>query len=103
VQRSNKQSKCMYGYCQQLADKLNDAGFSVNDGKVFKMPIRFTKENVKENMFNVVMNKMFPEIESTTELSTTQMKDVYEGLNLITSENWGVGADWPTRHNGGVC
>ena len=68
----------------------------VGTATVVKLPIRQTKENVKENMFKPVMNALYPDIKSTTDLSTTQMQHVYEVFNVAMGERLGVSADWPS-------
>jgi hypothetical protein len=100
--RTLKQNKCLHSYCQQLADKLNGAGYDFNDGKVIRLPVEFTGDNVKEYMFKKVMISLHPDYESTTELDTLEAQEVYENLNRFTSEHFGVGCDWPDRFNGGI-
>ena len=101
--RTLKQNKCAHSYCGQLADALNDAGYDFNDGKVIRLPVAFTPENVKESMFKKVMTSLYPDKVSTTELNTEEMQCVYDNLNRFTSDLFGIGLDWPDRHNGGKC
>ena len=92
--RTIPQNKALHLYLTWIAKALADSG---QDMRVLvKMPIRPTPENVKENLFKPVMHAMFPDKTSTTELSTTEMQDVYEVFNAATSERLGVGFDWPS-------
>ena len=54
-------------------------------------------------MFKRVMKSLYPDKDSTTELTTVQVQDVYENLNRFTAERFGVGLQWPDRFNGGQC
>ena len=99
--RTIPQNSCLHSYCQQLADALNSAGYDFNDGKVIRLPVQFTPETVKEYMFKRVMRALYPDKVSTTELSTVEIQSVYENLNNFTSSKFGVGLQWPDRHNGG--
>ena len=99
--RTPLQNDCLHSYLEQLAGALNDAGYDFNDGKVITLPVAFTKENVKEHIFKKVMNALYPDKQSTTQLDTMQLQHVYENVNRITSERFGIGLDWPSRFNGG--
>ena len=98
--RTLKQNACLHSYFQQLADEMNAAGYTAD--AVIKVPISFTAENVKEYMCKPVMRVLYPEIESTTELDTQQLQFLYENMNNLTGQKFGVSLDWPTRWNGGV-
>ena len=103
LQRTVQQNKCLHSYLAQLADALNGAGYDVTDGKVIRLPVAFTPENVKEMIFKKVMMSLYPDKTSTTELSTTEIQTVYENLNKFTAEKFGIGLDWPDRFNAGQC
>ena len=59
--------------------------------------IPWSQDTVKEQLFKVVMNAMFPELKSTTELTSKQVSEVYETLNLHTSTKLGVSLAFPNR------
>ena len=99
--RTLKQNDCLHEYCKQLSEALNDAGYDFNDGKVIRLPVAFTADNVKEAMLKKVMVSLYPGKTSTTQLSTVEMQDVYENLNRFTSSSWGIGLEWPSHDNGG--
>ena len=97
TQRTEQQRKALEVYCDGLAEILNASGYNFNDGKVIRLPVSFTQENVKEYMFKKVMMAMYPDKTSTTELSTTEIQAVYENLNSFTAEHFGVSVTWPSE------
>ena len=78
-----------------MANDLSDSGYSVQE--VCTLPIAWTKENFKENIFKPVQKAMFPDINSTTELNTVQLNQVYEQVNLIMGEKFGVSHNFPSH------
>ena len=99
--RTVKQNKCLHAYCQQLAVQLNEAGYDFTDGRVIRLPVQFTGDNVKEYMFKKAMTALYPDKVSTTELDTKEIQYVYENLNAFTAREFGVGVDWPSYLNRG--
>lgn len=97
IKRTNQQRKAIEVFCRELAEKLNDAGYDFNDGRIIRLPVSFTQENVKEHIFKVVMNNLYPEITSTAQLNTKQVNEVYNGVNMIISENWHIYVDPPSN------
>lgn len=97
VKRSDQQRNSIELYCRKLAEALNDAGFSVNDNVVIKLPVSWTQGNVKELMFKAIMTALYPEISSTTELETDQVSAVYEELNRAVAERTGVHVPFPSK------
>ncbi len=94
-QRTITQNKSLHLYLSLLADKLNAGGYDV--GTTINVPVSFTPDTVKTYMFKPVLTALYPDKKSTTELSTTEIQDVYENLNRMTSEKFGIGLDWPDR------
>ena len=76
---------------------MNAAGHDFK--RIVRLPIIFTKENIKEYMFKPVMNSLYPDKKSTTELSTLEIQNVYEVFNAAISVKFGVGHDWPSEEN----
>lgn len=94
-QRTPQQRKALEVYCDMVADAMNDAGYDFRI--VIKMPVRFTQEKVKQDMFKPIMRAMYPDKISTTELNTVQIQKVFEAMNLATAEKFGISMDWPNR------
>ena len=95
--RTKTQNQCLHEYLTDLSNALNDAGFDVKD--TISVNVDFTPETVKKYMFHAVMKAMYPDKTSTTELDTIEISKVYENLNRLTSEKFGIGLLWPSRDN----
>ena len=76
-----------------VAEDLTDRGYDMREVKVQIEP---TEENVKECFFKPVMNAMYPEITSTTQLSSSQMVECFDVLNRALGDRLGVHVPWPS-------
>ena len=94
MQRTNQQNKALHLYCQLVADEMNAAGYDAQTA--ITLPISLTQDIVKENIFKVIMRALYPDKESTTELSTTEMQNVYEHMNSATAQKFGISMDFPS-------
>ncbi len=94
MKRTSQQNKSLHKYCELLAEALKDSGHDMRT--LIKLPITPTKENVKENIVKEVMTAMFPDIESTADLSSKQMTELYETMNMATSQRLGISVRWPS-------
>lgn len=99
--RTLKQNASLHLWLDNLAHELNDAGYDFTDGKLIRLPVSYTKENLKESIIHPVMLALYPDIDSTADLSTTQMQEVYENVNRIIAERTGVHVPWPDHWNEG--
>jgi hypothetical protein len=77
-----------------LAEVLNDAGLDMKKTLKPEIDIPWTEENVKNHMWRPIQEAMY-EKESTTELSTVEISDVYLVLSRHLSEKFGIHVDWP--------
>jgi len=93
--RTLTQNAALHKYFWLLSQALNEAGYDV--GATIKVPVSFTPETVKEYLFKPVMKALHPDKVSTTELTTTEVSEVYEELNRLTSDKFGVGVGFPDR------
>ena len=102
-QRTPQQRKAIEKYCSMVAQAMNDAGHSVQTA--FTADVAISQENIKESMFKVVMIALYPDAvdedgkPTTTKLTTDQVTHVYENMNRITSERYGVGMDFPSHNS----
>lgn len=96
-QRTPTQNASLHVYARLLAEGLNDAGYDVQT--VITVPVSFTDKTVKKYMIKPIMKALYPDYESTTELSTTEIQEVYENLNRLTGEKFGVSIPWPSNEN----
>ena len=97
MKRTLSQNSAIHLYFTRLSDALNDGGYDVNT--TIKVPVSFTSETVKKYMFKPIMKALYPDKTSTTELSTTEIQIVYENLNRLTSEKFGIGIDLPSEQS----
>ena len=95
MQRTSQQNRALHLYCQMVADELNAAGYDAQT--VITLPISLTQDIVKDCIFRAIMRALYPDKESTTELSTTEMQDVYENMNAATAQKFGVSIPWPSE------
>lgn len=95
--RTLTQNGCLHEYLAELSVKLNEGGYDV--GATITVKVDFTPDTVKEYMFKPIMKAMYPDKTSTTELDTIEISKVYENLNRLTAEKFGIGLLWPSRDN----
>jgi len=61
------------------------------------VPIKPTKDNVKDEMIRPIMQALYPEKKSTTQLTTVEMQEVYEVCNRATAQKLGISIEWPSN------
>ena len=91
--RTPQQNKSLHKYCSMVADEMNAAGYDFK--KAITLEIAMTPYLVKEYIFKAIMRAMY-NVESTTELTTTQIQKVYETMNYNTGTKFGISMDWPS-------
>ena len=94
-QRTAQQRKAIELYCKLVAEALDASGESVQT--TFTEPVQITQQSIKDGMFKVVMRALYPKIASTRDLDTDQVTHVYENMNRITAERYGISMDFPSR------
>lgn len=92
-----KQRNAMHLYCQRLAEALDDAGFEVTDGVVLQLPVSWTKENVKANIWKPVMTALYPSHSSSEDAERVEISEIYEQVNKIVAERTGVSVPFPSE------
>jgi hypothetical protein len=95
TQRTESQNNAIHLYCERMAEKLNDTEASLQ--QVCTLPIQLTKENFKENIWKPVQQALYPDVKSTTQLSTDQVSEVYRTVDKIISERWHVSEPFPSN------
>lgn len=83
-----------------LADALNGAGLDMRQVLKPEIEIPWGEKNIKELMFKPIAKAMF-NVDSTTDLDTKQISEVYEVLNRHTASKLGVSVGWPHDENKG--
>ena len=86
-QRTLKQNRSLHLALTMLSDQLNLAGLDVK--KVIKVDIPWTPATAKEYLFRPIMKAMLNK-ESTTELNTKQVSDIWELLLRELGEKVGI-------------
>jgi len=104
MKRTDQQNKALHKWLDMLAEQLNDSGQSMGDGIVVRLPIRYSRELMKELIVRpYMMTHFFDEdgepITTTTKLSTTQTQDLYMQLDHIIAELSGCHAEWPSEES----
>lgn len=96
MQRTTRQNSAIHLYFQLLADELNAAG--LDQRKVLKpsIEIPWGGESIKEKLFKPIMNAMYPDKESTTQLTTDEVSKVYEVLNRHLAEKFSLTVPFPS-------
>lgn len=99
-QRTISQNKSLHKYCDTIAGKMNDAGLTQRElvGRFregFELPV--TMGMIKD-IFREVGKAMFKK-ESTKDLTTIEVKKVYEVVDQRFGEITGVRAEWPSLEN----
>ena len=99
--RTPKQNASLHVYCELLAEAMNCCDLDMRTA--IRVPIHPTKENVKENIIKPVMKAMFPDVESTAQLSKVQLSDLYEQVNIFTAQRWGISVEFPKKNPPGLA
>ena len=97
MQRTPSQNKSLHKYCQMVADDMNAAGYVADE--VISLPIRLTGDLVKDCIFRRIMSALYKDKESTTELSTTEIQDVYLNMSRALGEKFGITTPWPSEES----
>jgi hypothetical protein len=83
--RTLQQNKSLHKWLEQLAEVFDGAGIDMRT--LIKIPIRPNKDNIKTEIVHPVMKAINPELESTADMSTTEMIELYETLNRAFAES----------------
>jgi len=97
-QRTKRQNKSLHLYYDFVALALNSSGLDMKKTLDPGMSIAWTPVSVKECLWKPFQKAKF-EKESTTELSTVEIQDVFEELSKYLSENFDIVIEWPSYFN----
>lgn len=94
-QRTLTQNKALHKFYQLLADELNDAG--LDQRKVLKpsVDIPWTRQAVKEQIWRPVQEAQLGK-RSTTELTTTEIDQVFDTITRHLGEKFGISIQFPS-------
>jgi len=97
MQRTDQQRKAIEVYCREVAEVLNEKGYTLKDVLEKKpLDVSCTQENIKANIFRPLGKALFDK-KSTTQLSTGEVVRVYDEFNKWLGENFEVHIPWPSE------
>lgn len=94
--RTKLQNRSIHKYCATLSDTLSDAGLDMKAVLRPEAEIPWTPANVKDNIWRTVQVAMF-NVESTADLTTAQVSQVYEVVNRHLTNTVGVSVPFPNK------
>jgi hypothetical protein len=81
--RTSTQNRALHKYFEEVADVLNESG--ITQDVFFKdIEVDYTKETIK-HLWRCISKKKFGK-ESTADLTTTELQEVYEEMNRHVSK-----------------
>lgn len=96
--RSIQQNKAIHLYCEKISKELNNRNLSVVN--VLKPDVEWTMLNVKELIWKPILKAMKHK-DSTTKMEKTEITDVYEVINKLMGEKFGIFVPFPSIENKG--
>ena len=97
-QRTPLQNKSIHKYFELLAERLNEAGLDMKAVLKPEVDIPWTEENVKNHLWRPVQMAMLSK-QSTTELTTAEISDVYQVINRHLGEKLGIHVPFPSNEH----
>ena len=97
--RTSQQNSALHKGCELLADALNDAGYDMKRTLKEDVDIPWSKDSVKEYLFRPIMQAMLSK-ESTVELSTKEVSEVWTVLNRHLAMKFGISIPFPSYDEG---
>lgn len=94
--RTLTQNSSIHKYCSMLAETLNDAGLDMETVLAKGTKIPWMEHTTKELIWRRVQIPLTGK-ESTTELETHEVSEVYNVVNRHLSETFGVFVPFPNR------
>ncbi len=92
-----RQNRALHEWFQQLADALSEKGQDMR-GLQISVPIRPTKDTVKEMLWRPVMEATYPGVQSTAELKSVDIDPIVDAINQGLGEQLGVYVPFPSLH-----
>jgi len=82
-------------YFTQLAEALNDAGLDMRKTLKPSIEIPWSSKSIKEYLWRPIMKAQCGK-ESTTELTTKEIDQIFDVINRHLSEKFGLFVEWPS-------
>lgn len=99
--RTIKQNSSMWKFCQQIAERCNDAGYEMQTtspvlSKTIETP--WTDRSVMDNIWMPVQRAMYPnKSESSSELDTYEVSPVAETVIRFLGEKYKIHVAFPSK------
>lgn len=92
--RSIAQNSAMHKYFSMVANALNNAGLDIK--KTLVVDVSWSSHTVKEIMWKGIQKALLNKT-STTKLTNIEVTKVYETLNRMLAERYGVYVEFPNK------
>ena len=96
--RTDKQLRSIWLYCGLVAEALNEAGLDIKLLIKQDLEVSWTKELIMDIYWRTIQKTLF-DTDSTKDLKTNQVSEVYEELNRHISK-FGLSVPFPDRNYG---
>ena len=97
-QRTVRQNNSIHLYCKLLAEELNNSGLDMRVVLKPEIAIPWTQKTIKQFLWRSIQIALLQK-QSTTELSTAEVSQVYDVLNKHLGEKFGVHVDFPSQES----
>lgn len=98
--RTLTQNSALHLYFRMLADALNDAGLDQRKTLKPNVEIPWNETAIKELVWRPIQLAVVSK-ESSAELTTAEVQEVYEVLNRHLASRFGISLPWPEREDNG--
>jgi hypothetical protein len=95
MKRTLKQNRALHKYLTELGNALNDAGWDMKTTLKPSVDIPWTPDMVKEYLWRPIQ-KIITDVESTTELETSDVDLIYKVLDRHIASKFGVSVHFPS-------
>lgn len=93
--RTDQQNRALHLWFAQLSEALNDAGYDMRKTIREELDIPWTSYAVKEYLWRPLQKSMLGK-KSTTQLTTEEIDQVYDVINLTIGERTGISVPFPS-------
>ena len=93
TQRTTQQNRSLHRWFRLVAEQLADQDY---DFREVRVEIRPSEHLVKELMWIPVQKALYG-TEHTSELEKLQVSDVYDHLNRLLGDRFGIHVPWPSE------
>lgn len=96
--RTSQQNKALHKYFALLAEALNESGLDMRKTLKQDVEIPWTMENIKNYLWRPIQKELLKK-KSTRDLDTGEITKVYDVLNRMTGEKFGISLLFPSIEN----